>query len=418
MIIQPYKKNAKKHPDVQLRAIARSIKRFGFLQPIVVDDSGTIVVGHGRDLGAKVLGFEELREAAKASKGETFIPYQKADTLTKDEINAYRLADNKLNETDWDTELLAEALKEIPDDLLGDTGFNEEEVAEALGKAITGEEDDFDITPPVEPKTKLGDLYALGEHRLLCGDATKREDVERLMGGEKADMVFTDPPYGVSYVGKTKDAMTIENDELEDDGSLLSFLQASLGNVVEVLKEGGPMYVAAPPGPLFQTFGEVLKGLGVWRQTLNWVKNSLVMGRSDYHYRHEPIFYGWKEGAVHVWSGDRTQDTVWEKEPTDTELLKWAKQQFDKSDCWKIKRPSKSIEHPTMKPIKLIVRALQNSSKIGDLILDSFLGSGSTLIASEQTGRKCYGLEISPAYCDVIIARWEKLTGKNASLIS
>lgn len=224
----------------------------------------------------------------------------------------------------------------------------------------------------------------------MCGDSTVKEDVERLMDGRKADMIFTDPPYGVSYVGKTKDALKIENDGLDDDGSLRSFLSSFVMEMLAVLEDGGPVYVAAPARPLNQTFADVLKENGVWRQTLNWVKDSMVLGRSDYHYRHEPIFYGWKPGK-HVWYGDRTQTTVWE-----------------------IPRPKRSAEHPTMKPVALVEKALINSSQESSLVYDPFLGSGTTLIACENLGRTCYSLEIDPKYVDVCIKRFIDKTGKDA----
>ena len=211
-----------------------------------------------------------------------------------------------------------------------------------------------------------------------------------LMDGKMADMVWTDPPYGVSYVGKTKDALEIDNDDLKP-AELESFLSAAFTLANEYIQSGGAWYVAAPPGPLFTAFAHPLAALGIWRQTLVWVKSVFVMGRSDYHYRHEAIFYGWKPGGTHYFVDDRTQDTVWE---------------FDK--------PSRNAEHPTMKPIPLIVRAINNSSLKDQVVLDTFGGSGSTLIASEQTGRQCFMMELDPHYVDVIVQRWEQYTGQKA----
>jgi site-specific DNA-methyltransferase (adenine-specific) len=234
--------------------------------------------------------------------------------------------------------------------------------------------------PPVDPITKAGDLWILGQHRLLCGDSTKAEDVERLMAGAKADAVVTDPPYGVSYVGKTKDA-------------LLPLLRESLGLAFSNTSAGAVWYVAAPPGPQFYDFATVLLEFEVWRQTIVWAKQSLVMGHSDYHYQHEAIFYGWTPGATHQAPPDRKQTTLW---------------QYD--------RPTASREHPTMKPVALFAKMLENSTGKQSNVYEPFCGSGTTLIAAEQLGRKCYGMEISPQYCDVIVQRWETLTGKKAEL--
>ena len=203
-------------------------------------------------------------------------------------------------------------------------------------------------------------------------------------------MLWTDPPYGVSYVGKTKDALTIENDSLDDVG-LTDFLRAALGCAWATCRAGASWYIAAPAGPLNHCFSTVLKELGVWRQSLNWVKNTFALGRSDYHYRHEPIFYGWKEGAAHYFVDDRTQDTILE---------------YDK--------PSRNAEHPTMKPVALVERCISNSSKPGESVLDLFGGSGTTLIAAEKTGRTAYLMELDPIYCDVIVTRWEQATGQKA----
>jgi DNA modification methylase len=244
--------------------------------------------------------------------------------------------------------------------------------------------------PPVDPITRPGDLWLLGDHRLLCGDSTKADDVERLMAGAKADMMFTDPPYGVSYVGKTKKALTIQNDGEED---LPKLLDGSFAGALLATREGACWYVAAPPGPLHWEFARRLMELGVYRQTLVWVKDAMVLGHSHYHYKHEPIFYGWKPGASHREPPDRTQVSVWE-----------------------IARPKRSEEHPTMKPVELVAKAIGNSSLQDESVYEPFCGSGTTLIAAEQLGRKCYGMEISPQYCDVIVKRWETLTGKKAEL--
>jgi site-specific DNA-methyltransferase (adenine-specific) len=242
-------------------------------------------------------------------------------------------------------------------------------------------------------KCKLSfNAHAGPRHALLCGDATQPAALTALMDSQKADMVWTDPPYGVAYVGKTKDALTIDNDALDEAG-LEVLLRSSLVNALAATREGGAWYVAAPAGPLFHIFAAVLRDLGVWRQTLNWVKSTFVIGRSDYHYRHESIFYGWKPGATHYFVDDRTLDTVLE---------------FDK--------PSKSTEHPTMKPVALVAFCINNSTKHGAMVLDVFAGSGSTLIACEKTGRRAMLIELDPVYCDVIVRRWQNFTGSEATL--
>jgi site-specific DNA-methyltransferase (adenine-specific) len=221
----------------------------------------------------------------------------------------------------------------------------------------------------------------------MCGDSTEKDQLAVLMQGKEADLVWTDPPYGVSYVGKTKDALTIENDDMDID-ALQEFLTKAFQAGHEVTKKGGCWYVAAPSGNIFQAFSIPLSNLGIWRHTLVWVKDTLVMGRADYHYKHESIFYGWKEGAAHQTPPDRKQDTVWE-----------------------IDRPKRNAEHPTMKPIELITRAIKNSSNQGEIVLDMFGGSGSTLIAANETNRTAYLMELDPHYVDVICARYQKHTG-------
>ena len=225
----------------------------------------------------------------------------------------------------------------------------------------------------------------------MCGDSTKADDVAQLMDGQRANAVMTDPPYGIDYIGKTKDALVIKNDGKDGLGELL---RSSFTNAIKACKEGGAWYVAAPPGPPSLDFAKILSDLGVWRQTITWVKDSMVLGYSDYHYKHEAIFYGWKPGSAHRPMPDRKQTTVWE---------------FD--------RPKRSAEHPTMKPVGLYLKMLENSTGKKHAILEPFCGSGTTMIACEQADRKCYGMEISPMYCDVILRRWEDFTGGEAVLV-
>ena len=247
---------------------------------------------------------------------------------------------------------------------------------------------------PAAPVSKPGDLFELGKHRLLCGDATSMEDVDRLMGGIRADMVWTDPPYNVTYQGKTKDALTIQNDEM-DAHSFRKFLMVAFSRMIAVTKEGGPFYIAHADTEGYNFRGAIADAGWSFRQCLVWAKNTLVLGRQDYHWQHEPILYGWKPGASHIWESDRKQTT----------LLN-----FDK--------PARNAEHPTMKPVALIEYCIRNSSRRGDTILDLFAGSGTTAIACEKTGRAGRLMEIDPKYCDVIVARWEAFTGCKAKRLT
>ena len=271
---------------------------------------------------------------------------------------------------------------------LVESGFDIEALGFEMPQVVAFESVDEEIPElPDDPITKLGDLWLLGPHKVLCGDATIVTDYEKLMGQEQADLIWTDPPYGVAYVGKTKDALTIQNDRL-DIKSLEEFLRGAFTTMFTFTRPGACWYVLAPSVNLFQAFSIPLTELEVWRHTLVWVKDTLVMGRADYHYRHESIFYGWTPGAAHQEPPNRKQDTVWE-----------------------IPRPKASKEHPTMKPIELIERSVQNSSLAGQIVLDPFAGSGSTLIACEQTKRVARVIELDPRYVDVVLKRWVNLTG-------
>lgn len=367
----PYAKNPRRN-EAAVAKVTASLREYGFRQPIVVDEAGVVIAGHTRLLAAKALGLET-------------VPVHVAAGLSPAQVRAYRLADNRTaQEAEWDDALLAGA------------------------PVVTAEEADQQEVPdpPADPITKPGDRIILGNHVLVCGDATEAGAWETLMAGETADAVWTDPPYGVSYGEKnahlnrnggrgssaawSKVAQPIDNDSLTADG-LHDFLAASLGLTWAACRPGAVWYVAAPAGPLHYEFATVLRDLDVWRHTLQWVKDRFVFGRCDYHYRHEPIFYGWKDGAGHEWLGDRAQST-----------------------CLEFALTRKNDLHPTMKPIALIAYCLGNSAKAGDIVLDPFSGSGSTLIACETANPKARCLELSPAYCDVIVTRWETATGKAA----
>lgn len=380
--------NPRKMPDEQMARLMRGIEAFGLVDPIIVNQqTGNIVGGHQRVEAAKRLGLD-------------MVPVVHVG-LDLNSEKALNVALNKIH-GEWDIDRLR--------DLLGDlhaegfdlelTGFTEDEWTGLLSdesiegiegiEGLTDPDDAPDVDDAVTPITQPGDLIILGRHRLLCGDSINAEAIAQLMGGAIADMVFTDPPCNVAYVGKTKDALKISNDEMSE-ASFFDFLLAAYQCMLAVTKPGGAIYVchADTEGVNFRR-GLVDAGW-LFKQCLIWVKQQFVMGRQDYHWRHEPILYGWKPGAAHEWHTDRKQDTVWE---------------FD--------RPHRNGELPTMKPVELIAYALGNSSAKGATILDPFGGSGSTLLAAEQTGRRACLMEIDPRYCDVIVTRWERFTGQVA----
>ena len=322
------------------------------------------------------------------------VPVHVATGLSQKQIAAYRLADNRTGEeAEWDDAKLSAEMLAINEGSSFDltlTGFSDEEIAAALAgtsEILPGAQ--LDEAPPLgkekDARTQPGDVIALGRHRLVCGDSTDALAWQALLGDARADAVITDPPYGVDYVGKTKDRLTVSNDHLKET-ELTDFLRAALA--LAHSRQGAAWYVYAPPGPAFHSFATVGVELGWWRQTLVWVKDVFVLGRSDYHYRHEACLYGWAPGGSHAFHGGRTQDTVFE--------------------C---ARPKVSKEHPTMKPVALIERAIRNSTQPADRIVDCFGGSGTTLLAAEVTGRTAFLIEKSRAYCDVICQRWETVTG-------
>lgn len=408
--IFPYEKNPRKN-DEAVKYVANSIKEFGFKVPIVIDAEGIIVAGHTRYKAAKKLGIDE-------------VPCIVADDLTNEQIKAFRLADNKVAEqAEWDIDLLNDELELLLDFDMGDFGFDDEEED---ADDVEAEEDDFEPEPPEEPKAKQGDIYQLGEHRLMCGDSTDADDVEALMAGDAADILITDPPYNVDYEGKTKDKLKIENDSMNDD-TFRQFLVDAFTNADGAMKEGAVFYIWHADSEGYNFRGACRDAGWKVRQCLIWNKNSFVMGRQDYHWKHEPCLYGWKDGAAHYFIDDRTQATVYEDKGIDLKKMKKDEMQqllkkllSDKQSTTVINedRPSASSMHPTMKPIKLIARLLRNSSKQEELVLDLFGGSGSTLMACEQLNRKCYTMEYDPRYVDVIIQRWEEFTGRKAELIN
>lgn len=373
--------NHRRHPEKQRQVVAASIEELGFIKSVLVNRlTGHIVDGHERVMQA--LGVGE----------ETEVDVEYVELSPEDEKKALLLLDAS-------SELATVDASDL-DALVSDCAFNTDvlndfakEMLDSLGVGPEPEihEDDVPETP-VDPITKLGDLWILGDHRLLCGDSTKAEDVARLMDGAKADLWLTDPPYNVDYTGKTKDALKVANDAMSDP-DFRSFLVECFTAAFSVLKPGASFYVWHADSEGYNFRGAVFDCDQKVRQCLIWKKQTMVMGRQDYQWKHEPCLYGWKDGASHGWYSDRKQTTVLE---------------FD--------RPSRSEDHPTMKPVALIAYQVGNSTAPQGLVYDSFLGSGTTLIAAEQLGRKCYGMEISPQYCDVIVKRWENLTGQKAVL--
>lgn len=397
--------------DKAVDAVAKSIERFGFRNPLMVDKDKMVWCGNTRLKSAQKLGLEE-------------VPCIDISDLSEKEIRALALADNKTNEiADWDLELLQEELDALVDEFdMADFGFAEE--LEELLDEIEPQEDDFDVESAIEeitePRVKLGEVWQLGEHRLMCGDSTNAEDVAKLMGGQLADLVVTDPPYNVD-ISNSK-GMKIENDNMLDN-QFYEFLSKSFENMNILLKNGGVFYVWCIDHKI-DIFIKALKQNGlIHNETLIWNKNTFVLGHLDYHKKHEPCLYGWKDGERHYFTDDRTQSTIIEDKGIDLkklkkeEMLKLLQDVFsDKYSTTIINedKPSKCDLHPTMKPIKLLARLIKNSSRQNEVVLDLFGGSGSTLIACEQLNRKCYMMELDEKYATVIVDRWEQFTGKQA----
>ncbi|WP_373961904.1 DNA modification methylase [Lactococcus lactis] len=373
----PYINNPRNN-DEAVDAVASSIKNFGFKVPIVVDSNNEIINGHTRLKAAQKLGLET-------------VPVIVADDLTPEQVKAFRLADNKVGEiATWNDEMLAIELGELAEidfDMM-EFGFEIEEEKEVI------EDEAFDTTPPEEPTSKLGDIYQLGRHRLMVGDSTDCEQVKALMGEQQADLLLTDPPYNVAYQGKTEDALTIENDS-KSAADFHLFLVDVFEAAKSVMKKGAAFYCWYASSEVVNFHTSIEETGFMVKQELIWNKNSMVLGRQDYQWKHEPCLYGWLEGASHSWYSGRNQTTVLN---------------FDK--------PQRNGDHPTMKPVALFDYQMQNSSKQGDIVLDLFGGSGTTMIAAEQNGRNAYLMEFDPRYADVIIRRWEELTGEKAVKIN
>ena len=374
----PSARNARTHSDGQIAEIAGSILAFGFMAPVLVDAQGMIIAGHARVLAARKLNLNR-------------VPVIVVDHLTEAEKRAYAIADNKLAlNAGWDEELLAVELEALRDNgvNLDTLGFTEEEFNELMDQLRPEPQPHEDVVPepPAEPVSRASDLWNLGDHRLLCGDATDATSYATLLGGEPAGMVFTDPPYNVAYRAPGL-GVGIANDNLGADFG--AFLETACGHMLQ--HSQGALYICMSSSELHTLYDAFTKAGGHWSTFLIWAKNTFTLGRSDYQRQFEPILYGWREGHPHYWCGAR-----------------------DQGDLWMVDRPQVNDLHPTMKPVALVERAVLNSSRRGERVLDPFAGAGSTLIACEKTGRKARLIELEPAYCDVMIRRWQEFTGKEA----
>lgn len=376
----PYAQNARTHSDCQIRQIAASISEFGFNNPVLVDPDGSIIAGHGRVRAARRL---ELKQ----------IPVIVLRHLTETQKRAFRVADNKLAlNASWDEDALRLELEALANqdfhlDLLG---FDERELKQLMRDSQRGNLD-ADESPAVEATavSAPGDIWKLGEHRLLCGDGTRSEDLRRVLDGQTCGLVFTDLPYNVDYCGKTARKLKLANDNL--GSAFEQFLKAACRSMLEV--SAGPFYICMSSSELHRLYEAFTEAGGHWSTYIIWAKNVFTLGRSDYQRQYEPILYGWREGSPHYWCGARNQ-----------------------GDVWMIDKPRVNDLHPTMKPVELIERAIGNSSRTGTVVLDPFAGSGSTAIACEKLGRQVCLIELDPLYTDVIVRRWEGYTGRSAAL--
>lgn len=391
----PYARNSRTHNEEQIAQIMASIKEFGFTNPILIGGDNVIIAGHGRLLAAQRLGLKE-------------VPIIRLPDLTETQRKALVIADNKIAmNAGWDEEMLALEMKELEENdfNLDILGFSEDELKELenFGEPQTEAKSEEDEIPeaPVEPITKRGDVWILGEHRLMCGDTTMFDDMRKLMRDDCAAMIFTDPPYNVNYGSTMKDSIRyhagtlggrkIMNDNLGD--GFPQFLTDSLSNLLMFCQ--GAAYVCMSSSELHTLYNAFIAAGGKWSTFIIWAKNTFTLGRADYQRQYEPILYGWNADKPHYWCGDR-----------------------DQSDVWEYNKPVKNDLHPTMKPVELVERAVLNSSKLGDIVLDGFGGSGSTLIACEKNNRKARLMELDPKFCDVIVKRWEEYTGRKAELLA
>ena len=384
-------KNARKRTDRSASLIQESLKKYGAARSIVIDEDNRILAGNGTVEGAKAAGIQNVRVIE--TDGTEIIAVKRTG-LSEEEKIGLALADNRTSDlSDWD----AEMLKQLSEEHDLNPWFNQDDLAELIGETekIEGLTDPDDAPEvPVDPITKPGDLWILGEHRLLCGDSTSIEQLERLMDGKQADLWLTDPPYNIAYEGGSKKREQIENDSMNSQ-DFRQFLVDAYTAADAVMKPGASFYIWHADSEGFNFRGAAVDMGWQIRQTLIWNKNNSAFGRQDYHWKHEPCLYGWKEGAAHLWNTDRKQTTVLD---------------FD--------RPSRSDNHPTMKPVDIFQYQMCNSSVQGAVVLDSFGGSGTTIIAAERARRKACLMELDPKYCDVIVKRWEGFTGNKARRVT
>lgn len=406
----PYEFNARTHSEEQVEKIAKSIEEFGFINPVLIDGEYGIIAGHGRILGAKKLGMKE-------------VPCLFVEDLTEAQKKAYILADNKLAlDAGWDDEILKQELK-VLNDMNFDislTGFDADDFKFDQDD-IEFLEDGYTQELPEEPKSKRGQIYQLGNHRLMVGDSTSPEDVEKLMDGEKAELLFTDPPYNVNV--SNSQGMTIENDNMDNE-SFKQFLNSAFKNASESLIDGGAFYIWHADSETINFRTQCQENGLLVKQCLIWVKNGFNFGRQYYKWKHEPCLYGWKDGAGHYFIEEYNHPTVIEN-PVDLDKLSKEELKVLLEEVMEVPttiihedKPVKNDLHPTMKPLKLCCDLIRNSSKKGEKVLDLFGGSGSTLMSCEQLGRICYTMEYDPKYADVIIDRWETFTGEKAVLLN
>jgi DNA modification methylase len=386
--LRPYERNPRTHSEAQVDQIAASMVEFGWTNPVLVDEQGGILAGHGRLLAARKLRLAE-------------VPVIRFEHLSEAQKRAYLIADNQLAlQAGWSEELLAQELAWLRDesfdlDLIGfDATELERLLAIADGEAESDGAEDEVPEPPEDPVSKPGDLWVLGNHRLLCGDATVLADVERVLDRQLADMTFTDPPYNVDYANSPKDKLRGKHRPILNDnlgGGFGAFLYDACGNILSVTK--GAVYVCMSSSELHTLQKAFTAAGGKWSTFVIWAKHTFTLGRADYQRQYEPILYGWPEGHDRYWCGAR-----------------------DQGDVWFVDKPARNDLHPTMKPVALVERAIRNSSKSRDIVLDPFGGSGSTLIACEKTGRQARLVELDARYCDVIVQRWQEWVGASAVL--
>lgn len=393
-------RNARAHDARNLQAIAESLRRFGQQKPIVIDADGVVIADNGTVEAARSLGWTSIDAVRTQLSG--------ADAV------AYTLADNRTAElAHWHTEALASLLGSLDEDVVQAIGWDAKDLAAILPARELPEDEPPPLRP--DPQTRPGDIVVLGAHRLACGSCLDAELMERLMAGERADCLVTDPPYNVGYEGKTADRLTIENDAMGEE-EFARFLRAAFASAFARTREGGVAYVfhADTRGEAFRR--EFAAAGFTLRQCLVWIKDAFVLGRQDYHRQHEPILYGWKPGCAHAWYGARSRSTVLDDDPNlealpdggDAALLRELREE---TTALREPRPRANAEHPTMKPVRLVGRLIQNSTLRGETVLDPCGGSGSALAACEHLGRRCRTVEFDPRYCDAIVARWHLLTG-------